>query len=108
MLSLVDIFLSLIFPQAFNKLLALGLSASQQTIIAGSWNHLLLATDSFIRAVTLVSGKSLDTFLNQWVYQSGCAKFNAKFSYNRKRNAIELFLQHDSAKGGRKFVVSHC
>ncbi|XP_065176434.1 transcription initiation factor TFIID subunit 2-like isoform X2 [Sycon ciliatum] len=89
--------------QAFNKLLALGVAASEQSIICGAWNNVLLSTDTFVRAVTSVSGKTLDTFLRYWVYQSGCANFVAKFSYNRKRNGLEVHV-HQDAPSNRRYA----
>jgi len=57
--------------------------------------------------VFTVTGKDLEVFINQWVYQSGCAYFTGKCKFNKKRNVVELELKQDSSgKGVLKYVVS--
>ena len=46
-------------------------------------------------------------FMDQWVRQSGCARFVGSFVFNRKRNILELDLKQEMAgKGTMKYVVS--
>lgn len=54
-----------------------------------------------------MTGKDLEVFVDQWVYQSGAAYFNGSFTFNRKRNVVEFELKQDlNCKGVHKYVVS--
>lgn len=60
-----------------------------------------------MKSVFTVTGKDLEAFVEQWVYESGCAYFNGSFAFNRKRNVVELELKQDlSGKGVHRYVVS--
>ncbi|XP_067931725.1 transcription initiation factor TFIID subunit 2-like [Watersipora subatra] len=87
--------------QVFNKMLSLAsLSANPEM-----WDNIMISTKSFIQSVFTVTGKDLEVFIDQWVYQSGCAYFNGNFVFNRKRNVVELELKQDmSGKGVHKYV----
>ncbi|XP_064625594.1 transcription initiation factor TFIID subunit 2-like [Lineus longissimus] len=91
--------------QVFNKLLALANAASQQKYASNTWNNMLLSTPSFLKIISLVTGKDVMPFIQQWVTQSGCARFLGNFVFNRKRNVVELELKQDMmAKGAMKYV----
>ncbi|OQR68760.1 transcription initiation factor TFIID subunit 2-like, partial [Tropilaelaps mercedesae] len=76
--------------QVFNKLLSLAASATKGT--AGQEN-MLVSSSSFQKAVFLVTGKEIGTFVEHWVRQGGHAKFVGHFSFNRKRNTVELEIR---------------
>ncbi|XP_022710567.1 transcription initiation factor TFIID subunit 2-like isoform X2 [Varroa jacobsoni] len=76
--------------QVFNKLLSLAASATKGT--AGQ-DNMLVSSSSFQKAVFLVTGKEIGTFIEHWVRQGGHAKFVGHFSFNRKRNTVELEIR---------------
>uniref|UniRef100_A0A5S6QYF3 Transcription initiation factor TFIID subunit 2 n=1 Tax=Trichuris muris TaxID=70415 RepID=A0A5S6QYF3_TRIMR len=89
-----------IFLQVLNKLLSITSFASQQRLQPGQWSHMLLSCESFCRCVSNVSGQDLETFLDQWIRQGGHADFSVEYSFNRKRNMIELEIKQDPTATG--------
>ncbi|GAB1607249.1 hypothetical protein Ahia01_001008300, partial [Argonauta hians] len=91
--------------QVFNKLLALAFTASQQKYGSNTWSNMLLSTNSFLKIISTVTGKDIQPYIDQWVCQSGCARFMGNFVFNRKRNVVELEIKQDyAAKGSLKYV----
>lgn len=91
--------------QVFNKLLALAFTASQQKFGSNTWSNMLLSTNSFLKIISTVTGKDIQPYIDQWVCQSGCARFMGNFVFNRKRNVVELEIKQDyNAKGSMKYV----
>lgn len=92
--------------QVFNKLLSLALNAAQQKCGNNVWFNMLLSTSSFQKAIFTVTGKDINTFLDQWVRQGGHPKFNANFVFNRKRNTVELEIKQLDLqnRGIRRYV----
>ncbi|KAF6025696.1 TAF2 [Bugula neritina] len=86
--------------QVFNKMLSLAALSSSSEYSTGMWDNVM-----FSKSVFTVTGKDLEVFINQWVYQSGCAYFTGKCKFNKKRNVVELELKQDSSgKGVLKYV----
>ena len=86
--------------QVFNKLLSLAGAATKGI---GGLENMLVSTNSFQKAVFLVTGKEINTFLDHWVRQGGHAKFVGSFVFNRKRNTVELEIkQPDVGTSGIK------
>uniref|UniRef100_A0A2C9LKD2 Transcription initiation factor TFIID subunit 2 n=1 Tax=Biomphalaria glabrata TaxID=6526 RepID=A0A2C9LKD2_BIOGL len=92
--------------QVLNKLLSLAYNASQQPFSFSSWSNMLLSTSSFLKIIYTVTGKDIEPFIEQWVYQGGCARFIGSFVFNRKRNVVELEIKQDLAPGAMKYVGS--
>lgn len=92
--------------QVFNKQLSLASNAAQQKIGSGLWNHMLISTNVFAKAIFTVTGKDMSVFIDQWVRTGGHAKFNMSFVFNRKRNTVELEIRQDATqqRGIRKYV----
>ncbi|GFU31093.1 transcription initiation factor TFIID subunit 2 [Nephila pilipes] len=92
--------------QVFNKLLSLASSAAQQKVTSNVWFNMLLSTNSFQKAIFTVTGKDINTFLEQWVRQGGHPKFTATFVFNRKRNTVELEIKQLDVqnRGIRRYV----
>ncbi|XP_076340940.1 TATA-box binding protein associated factor 2 isoform X2 [Tachypleus tridentatus] len=92
--------------QVFNKLLSLAASAAQQKVTCNVWYNMLLSTNSFERAIFTVTGKDIKTFLEHWVRQGGHAKFHGSFTFNRKRNTVELEIRQTEiqSRGIRRYV----
>ena len=94
--------------QVFNKLLSLAINAAPQKFSANVWFNFMISTNSFVWAISTVTGKNIDTFLKQWVYEGGHAKFNGSFVFNRKRNTVELEIKQldIGSTGIKRYVVS--
>lgn len=91
--------------QAFNKLLCLANASAQQKVPNSTWVPMLLSTESFLKSINTVSGKNIDHLMDQWVYQSGVVNFFGRFTFNRKRNAVELEVKQEvDGKGIRRYV----
>ncbi|KAI0209910.1 Transcription initiation factor TFIID subunit 2 [Lamellibrachia satsuma] len=91
--------------QVFNKLLALAMNAAQQKFTSNTWSNMSLATITFLKCISTVTGKDIQAFMEQWVHQNGCARFCSSFIFNRKRNVVELQLRQELAsKGALKYA----
>ncbi|XP_035219613.1 transcription initiation factor TFIID subunit 2-like [Stegodyphus dumicola] len=92
--------------QVFNKLLSLASNAAQQKVTSNVWFNMLLSTSSFQKAIFTVTGKDINTFLDQWVRQGGHPKFSSNFVFNRKRNTVELEIKQldIQSRGIRRYV----
>ncbi|XP_046847633.1 transcription initiation factor TFIID subunit 2-like [Xenia sp. Carnegie-2017] len=89
--------------QVFNKLLSLAKSAVKSKDI-NLWKNMLLSTNGFLRSISIVSGKDLNVFVDQWIYRSGVVSFSGHFVFNRKRNIVELDLMQHMKKGCFKYM----
>lgn len=92
--------------QVYNKQLALATNAATTKISSNLWDHLLISTNVFTKAIFTVTGKDMEVFMDQWVRTAGHAKFLLTSVFNRKRNTIELEIRQDcvNQKGVRKYV----
>jgi len=63
--------------------------------LSGEMPQNALSTHSFLRTCRKVSGVDLRTFVNQWVYGSGCPQFSFSAMFNRKRMAVELQMRQE-------------
>lgn len=93
----------ILLVQVFNKILSLASSASQKPASANAWGPMSLSTSNFERTVFTVTGKDKEiaSFLEQWIYQGGHAKFSGSFIFDRKRNVVELNIrQPDTSSVG--------
>lgn len=93
----------MLLVQVFNKILSLASTASQLPATSSMWGNMLLSTSTFEKAVFTVTGKDKEiaSFLEQWIYQGGHAKFNGSFIFDRKRNVVELQIrQSDTGSVG--------
>nr|XP_027199421.1 transcription initiation factor TFIID subunit 2-like [Dermatophagoides pteronyssinus] len=79
--------------QVFNKMLSLAQSAITQKYNSNTWHHLYASTGSFIWAISTVTGKNIDTFLKQWVFQGGHVKLTGSFVFHRRRNTVQLEIR---------------
>ncbi|KAL3187683.1 hypothetical protein MRX96_024715 [Rhipicephalus microplus] len=79
--------------QVFNKLLSLASSAAQQKVTSNMWHNMLLSTNSFQKAIFIVTGKDIKTFLEQWVRQGGHAKFHGTFGIKKYVGPLTITIQ---------------
>lgn len=70
------------------------------------WAPINLSTDSFLQTLASFCSKDINPLLEYWVNRSGCARFNVSFTFNRKKNTVEIELKQDmiNQKGFRKYV----
>uniref|UniRef100_A0A0N5A862 Transcription initiation factor TFIID subunit 2 n=1 Tax=Syphacia muris TaxID=451379 RepID=A0A0N5A862_9BILA len=83
------------FFQVVQKILSVTTQFSQKQTEPKNWQHMTVSTESFFRTVSNVTGQELPTFLEQWIYGGGHANFEVEYSFNRKRNMIELEIKQD-------------
>ncbi|ELT93532.1 hypothetical protein CAPTEDRAFT_221667 [Capitella teleta] len=89
--------------QVLNKLLAVATQVAQQKFYLGTWYNMLLSTPA--KAISTVTGKDIQPFIQEWVQQGGHARFFGQFVFNRKRNIIELELKQEwTTKGALRYV----
>ncbi len=109
-LRMLEIYLGkTLLLQVLHKMLSLAqLAAPTRFASNNNWYHLHTSTASFIWAISTVTGKNIDTFLKQWVFQGGHVKFTGSFVFNRKRNTVELEIKqaHVAYTGVRRYLVS--
>ncbi|KAI9163155.1 Transcription initiation factor TFIID subunit [Paramyrothecium foliicola] len=72
--------------------------------IEGSDKATILETEKFKATCEKAARYRLETFWNQWVYASGCPRFDVKAKFNKKRLCVELTLNqiqiHTAKKKG--------
>jgi len=91
--------------QALNKVLSLANTAAAANHSEHmTWNNLLISTHGFLKTIASVSGKDINTVMDQWICHSGITKFMGNFSFNRKRNIVELDISQEIGKGYQKYV----
>lgn len=94
-----------VMTQMLNKILSLGVNASLQKYASNIWAPICLSVESFQRLLGSVTSKEIKPILEQWVQRHGFIRFNSSYSFNRKKNVIELELKQESTtqKGFRKY-----
>lgn len=63
--------------------------------ISGEMPHNALSTHSFLRTCRKVSGVELRSFVEQWIYGSGCPQFSFLATFNRKKMAVEIQMRQE-------------
>ncbi|KAI9278501.1 hypothetical protein BDA99DRAFT_8605 [Phascolomyces articulosus] len=64
--------------------------------ISGELVHNALSTHYFLKLCRKVSGVDTKTFADQWIYRSGCPKFNFSFHFNRKKMVVEFYMRQEN------------
>lgn len=64
--------------------------------ITGELPNNTLSTSSFLRTCRKVSGVDLRSFVEQWIYGSGCPRFFINSHFNRKKLTIEIHVRQES------------
>lgn len=94
--------------QIVNKLLtqASSSSALDKPFAQNCWSSFLVSLDGFNNAIAAYSTKDIKNLLDLWVYKPGFARLNGSFSFNRKKNTVEIEIKQDMAnqRGYRKYV----
>ncbi|TKR94151.1 hypothetical protein L596_008477 [Steinernema carpocapsae] len=94
------------FNQVLQKIVSVAIQSCQHVDHISDWVHVLMDTESFFRNVSNVTGNELPTFLQQWVYDGGHVYFEIAYSFNRKRNLVELELRQETGQNtGRMSYV---
>lgn len=65
-----------------------------------------LTVDSFNTNVASLTHKEIGSLLELWAYRPGVARLNFSFSFNRKKNSVEIEIKQDAVnqKGFRKYT----
>ncbi|KAI8912322.1 hypothetical protein DFJ77DRAFT_511868 [Powellomyces hirtus] len=59
-----------------------------------------LSTHHFLRVARKMTGKlELKIFADQWIYGSGCPRFNFKYTFNRKKMVVEFRFWQENTNG---------
>ena len=91
--------------QAFNKLLSLANTSAQQKVPSSTWSTMLLSQAGFLKSTYSVSGKDISNLTDQWVNRGGVVYFSSNFTFNRKRNTVELDVKQNNPNMGiQKYV----
>jgi len=93
--------------QLINKMFNLAInSINEKTYWAKCWQPFLISIESFLALLGAFSSKDIKHLLDLWVYKPGIAKLQGSFTFNRKKNAIEIEVKQDMAnqRGYRKYV----
>ncbi|ODA79486.1 hypothetical protein RJ55_05079 [Drechmeria coniospora] len=70
--------------------------------IESSDRSTILDTEKFRATCEKGSRYRLETFWNQWVYGSGCPRFDVKAKFNKKRLCVELTLNQIQYQAGKR------
>jgi transcription initiation factor TFIID subunit 2 len=54
-----------------------------------------LTTHHFLKTTKKISGKDINSFATQWIFSPGSPKLDCEFTFNRKKNIIELRAKQD-------------
>lgn len=73
--------------------------------IEGSDKATILETEKFKATCEKAARYRLETFWNQWVYASGCPRFDVKAKFNKKRLCVELTLNQIQLQTAKKAVL---
>ena len=57
-----------------------------------------LSTHNFLKLLKKTSGKDLKEFSDQWIYGAGSPKLDCSYTFNRKKNIIELRVEQDRSR----------
>jgi len=97
-----------IMAQMLNKLLSLASNAASQKFSTStrSWTNMLISAEAFLRLLATVTAKDIKPLLENWVHKAGVVRLTGSYTFNRKKNMVEIELKQDMAntKGYRKYV----
>jgi transcription initiation factor TFIID subunit 2 len=73
--------------------------------IEGSDKATILETEKFKATCEKAARYRLESFWNQWVYASGCPRFDVKAKFNKKRLCVELTLNQIQLQQAKKAAL---
>lgn len=76
--------------------------------IESSDRSIILDTEKFRATCEKGSRYLLESFWNQWIYGSGCPRFDVKAKFNKKRLCVELVLNQYQHQLSKKPEISKC
>lgn len=74
--------------------------------IEGSDRLTMLDTEKFRQICEKGSRCRLETFWDQWIYGSGCPRFDVKARFNKKRLCVELTMQQIQLQEAKKAALN--
>ncbi|KAI6651950.1 hypothetical protein LOD99_4829 [Oopsacas minuta] len=84
-----------ILLKVLQKILALCSQASKCPN-SSEWTMMLVSTVGFLRLILTVSGKDISSFMHNWVCSSGIPSLSISYSFNRRKNSLEMEVKQDS------------
>ena len=99
---------SILLLQAVNKLLTIARQDGKNHLGKHLASKLekspqLITSSSFQKFIFSVTGKDIKDLLDLWVKRGGVAHINASFTFDRKRNSVEVEIRQDHA-GSVRYV----
>lgn len=64
--------------------------------MSGELANNALSTHHFLRLCRKISGFDTRVFADQWIYKSGCPRFNFSYHFNRKKMVVEIFMWQEN------------
>jgi len=58
-----------------------------------------------MKLLVTVSGKDMNSFMDQWVFKTGVPRLLVTYNFIRKKNFVELKIQQEVPARCSKFVV---
>ena len=93
--------------QVVNKMLNQAINCvSEKTSWLKCWSPFVVSAESFQSLLGSFTSKDIKHLLDLWVYKPGIAKLHGTFTFNRKKNSVEIDVKQDMAnqRGYRKYV----
>jgi transcription initiation factor TFIID subunit 2 len=89
--------------QLINKMFNLAINSVQER---STWTTFLISIESFLSLLCSFSSKDIKQLLELWVYKPGIARLHGTYTFNRKKNSVEIDVKQDMAsqRGYRKYV----
>lgn len=94
------------FFKVIQKVLSMSLSVSEKLSKCSEWENMCVSTESFFKTITNITGQELPSFMEQCIYGGGHANFDVQYTFNKKKNMIELQLTQEAGtdKGFQTYV----
>ncbi|RUP51965.1 LOW QUALITY PROTEIN: hypothetical protein BC936DRAFT_144128 [Jimgerdemannia flammicorona] len=73
--------------------------------MSGELVHNALSTHWLFKLCRKISGVELKSFIDQWIYHSGCPKFKFRYVFNRKKMVVEITMtqENTNAASGHEY-----
>uniref|UniRef100_A0A0N4ZJ39 Transcription initiation factor TFIID subunit 2 n=1 Tax=Parastrongyloides trichosuri TaxID=131310 RepID=A0A0N4ZJ39_PARTI len=94
------------FFKVIQRVLSMALTVSEKLSKCAEWENMCVSTESFFKTITNITGQELPSFMEQCIYGGGHANFDVQYSFNKKKNMIELQLTQEAGndKGFQTYV----
>ncbi|CAJ0930979.1 unnamed protein product, partial [Mesorhabditis belari] len=86
-----------LYLQVLNGMLSVGVQMADRRERPAAWSYLIVSTEGFFRTVGMVTGQDIPAFVEQWVYNGGHPHLDIAYTFNRRKNIVELTIKQDTA-----------